>query len=368
MDITQLKGLLDYSPEEKQSAMNMGLLQAGLGILANNTDRNNPMQSIARGGMIGLQGYDSALQKSQAEKLKQLQTYDLLNKYKRQQEQEIALSKAPQNVRDAVAMGVPVGDVWKHLNPELKPQLVSVADPKEPLRTVSKWVVPGQTDGVVVGAGTMPEILDSRVQEARQKISAAGAPTTKVLMPPMETEQQKKLGAGFGEMRNELNNSAMQAPKRLADIDRMEQLLQGVEGGKLAPMGADIASAANSLGLKIDPKLGNKQASESLAIEMAMSYRQPGTGPMTDKDFENFQKIVPNLSKTAEGRAQIMATMRAKINRDREVARMARDYAKKNNGNLDEGFFDVVGDYYAKNPIFKPTSDAPPAGAVRRIK
>ena len=152
----------------------------------------------------------------------------------------------------------------------------------------------------------------------------------------MESEQQKALGKGWGEIRNSLNNAAMLAPKSLASIDRMEQLLTGVEGGKLAPLGADIASAANSLGFKVDPELGNKQAAQALAIEMAMGYREPGTGPMTDKDFENFQKMVPDLSKTAEGRAQIMKTMRAKINRDREVAKMARSYAQRNKGNLDD--------------------------------
>jgi hypothetical protein len=46
-----MAGLLDLTDEDKQSALNMGLLQAGLGILAHNTDRTNPMPALGLGGM-----------------------------------------------------------------------------------------------------------------------------------------------------------------------------------------------------------------------------------------------------------------------------------------------------------------------------
>lgn len=72
MNITDLVGLLGPSPEDKQSALNMGLLQAGLGILARNTDRNNPLPAIAGGAMQGLQGYQGALKQARDTKLDDL--------------------------------------------------------------------------------------------------------------------------------------------------------------------------------------------------------------------------------------------------------------------------------------------------------
>lgn len=181
-------------------------------------------------------------------------------------------------------------------------------------------------------------------------------------------KQQEKYGAGLGEIQTEIQRAGFVAPTQLAKLARMEQLLQGVEGGKLAPAGLDIASAAQSLGIKLDPKLGNKEAAQALAIEMATAMRQPGTGAFTDKDFENFMNSVPGLSKTAEGRAQITATLRAKANRDLELSKMARDYVKQR-GSLDEGFFDMASQFMAENPVVPQAPQGSTGGlTIRRVR
>lgn len=173
-----------------------------------------------------------------------------------------------------------------------------------------------------------------------------------------ESEQSKAYGKQLGEIRGAINQAGFDAPGKLARLDRMEQLLQGIDGGAAAPALADVASFAQSMGIKIDPKLGNKQAAEALAREMAGTLRQPGTGPMTDKDFENFLKQVPSLSKTAEGRAEITKTLRAAIQRDQTAAQFSRQYANKNKGVIDDAFFDSMADFYAKNPVVTPKMPA----------
>jgi hypothetical protein len=182
----------------------------------------------------------------------------------------------------------------------------------------------------------------------------AGAAKTSVdarTIHTQEEEQSKVYGKSLGELRSNISTAAFNAPQTLAKFNRIEELLQGVDGGGLAPAGLQIATAANSIGLKLDPKLGNKEAAEALTRELASGLRQPGTGPQTDKDFENFMTQVPSLSKTAEGRKQIIATARAKLARDIEIGKLARDYAKKNNGVIDDGFLDIVSDYVAQNPV-----------------
>jgi hypothetical protein len=173
-----------------------------------------------------------------------------------------------------------------------------------------------------------------------------------------ESEQSKVYGKELGDIRATITKAGFEAPKRLAQLDRMDQLLAGIDGGAAAPALADIASAANSLGIKIDPKLGNKQAAEALSIEMALKMRPAGSGPMTDKDFENFLKSVPSLAKTAEGRAQISKTMRAAIQRDLEASKFAREYARQNNGVIDDAFFEQLAQFYAQNPVVTPAMPA----------
>ncbi len=174
-----------------------------------------------------------------------------------------------------------------------------------------------------------------------------------------ESEQSKKYGAGLGEIRTNITQAGFDAPAKLAQLSRLEQLLDGVDGGKAAPLLADVASVAQSFGIKLDPKMGVKQAAEAVAREMAGSFRKPGTGPMTDKDFDNFLRQVPDLSKSAEGRKQITQTMRAAVERDLRASQHARDYAKKNGGVIDDNYFDSLAQFYADNPVVKP---AMPAG------
>ncbi|MDO9131964.1 hypothetical protein [Hydrogenophaga sp.] len=173
-----------------------------------------------------------------------------------------------------------------------------------------------------------------------------------------ESEQSKVYGKQLGEIRGTITQAGIDAPKRMAQLDRMDELLTGVDGGRLSPAGAELASAANSLGIKIDPKLGNKQGAEALAIEMALKMRPPGSGPMTDKDFDNFLKTVPSLAKTSEGRKQISTTMRAALQRDMEAAKFSREYAKQNGGVIDDNYFDSLADFYNKNPVVTPQMPA----------
>jgi hypothetical protein len=167
-----------------------------------------------------------------------------------------------------------------------------------------------------------------------------------------ETEWAKKRAGANADMMETINKTSFSAPLQIRKLERMEQLLNGVDGGKLAPTGLEIASAANSLGVKLDPKLGNKEAAQALSREIAAGFRQPGTGPMTDKDFDNFLLQVPDLSKTAAGRRQITATMKAAAARDIEVGKRARAYVKKN-GKLDDNFVEEISQFVAENPVVK---------------
>lgn len=383
-------GLLNFikTPEGQ------GLLSAAFGGLAG-ARRGQPLNSLGRAGLAGLQGYGGALDRQAQEAESAFQ-----KQFRTSQMEELQRKRATEQAQQAWRAGLPdvlkqaettygagdEGPTMQRGNPQALQQYMM--DPNSPFadRIMEQKLFPKAPDYLTVGKTVLrkdasgltpaykePEEVDMNklmipdgkggymvnkaFYDAKAGIAAAGKPSISVdarNYNTQETEQSKVYGKTLGELRGAVTSAGFEAPKRLAQIDRMEELLKGVDGGKFAPAGAEIASAAESLGIKLDPKLGNKQAAEALAVQMALTIRPAGSGPMTDKDFENFLKTVPGLSKTPEGRAQISRTMRAAIQRDVETAKFARDYAKQNGGVIDDNFMDAVSDFYIKNPVVTP--------------
>lgn len=171
-----------------------------------------------------------------------------------------------------------------------------------------------------------------------------------------EKAEAKKVGEGMGEMYVELQKAGSSAPSRLGKLDRMEQLMEGISTGKLSPAITQVSAVAESLGFKVDPKLGPKQALEALSNEIALGLRNPAggagmPGAMSDKDREFLTSMTPGLAKTTAGNKLIIQTARNLAKREQEVARLARQYRKKH-GSLDEGFYDELADYSASHPLF----------------
>lgn len=276
---------------------------------------------------------------------------------------------------DQVQMGIkPISALDAILagyDPEQAAQLQSLTAPKQP-RTVT--LKPGET---VFNQETGAPLFSAQEREtptelarltrelqslppnsplrgvyinAIQKATSHAPGTSVSVNTRQENEFSKDQGKQFSEMLSGINKAGFAAPAQLRKLERLEQLLNGVDGGKLSPVGLEVASALNSLGIKVDPKLGNKEAAEALSREIAGGFRQPGSGPMTDKDFENFLLQVPSLSKSAQGRKQITATMRAALNRDIELSRRAREYVRRN-GQLDNGYLDDAAQFIAENPV-----------------
>jgi hypothetical protein len=181
---------------------------------------------------------------------------------------------------------------------------------------------------------------------------------------PLVTIQQKQesaesaeVGQSFGKQFTALQNDAMESQGKLARLDRMEQLLQGVQTGRLTPTMTQIAAVADSLGVSIDKTLPAKQALEALSNEVALTLRNPAggagmPGALSDKDREFLVSMTPGLSKTPEGNQLIIDTARKLAKRSQDVAKMARAYRKKN-GHFDEGFLDELQEFADKNPLFE---------------
>ena len=177
-----------------------------------------------------------------------------------------------------------------------------------------------------------------------------------------ETEFGKALGKQQGEDYAGLMKSDMAASGTINKLSRLENLLASSgKTGKLTPPTMELKSVAESLGFKVDPSLPFQQAAQALSNEIALEMRNPSggagmPGALSDRDREFLQHMVPNLAKTAEGNKILIDTRKKIAQRDKEVAKLAREY-RKQTGRFDEGFYQVLGEYSEKNPLF-PQAEA----------
>jgi hypothetical protein len=172
-----------------------------------------------------------------------------------------------------------------------------------------------------------------------------------------ETAEAQKVGGEFGQQYADLQKAAILSTQNLSKLNRMEQLLSGIETGKLTPAMTQIQALGEALGFTVDPSLPAKQAFESLTHEIALSLRNPAggagmPGALSDKDLEFLNSMTPGLSKTHTGNTLILSTAKALHQRSQAVAKMAREYRKKR-GHFDEGFFDELQTYSDAHPLFE---------------
>lgn len=220
-----------------------------------------------------------------------------------------------------------------------------------------------------VGPDGQPR-MRSGVFDAKRRIAEAGAGKGATFV--QEKEEDKAVGKAFGEQYVKIQNAGLNSQSRIAKIDRMEQLLNGLETGKFTPMMTEVKAALESAGIKVDNKLGNAQAVEALSNELALQARNTSDGAgmpgaMSDADRVFLTKTVPGLAKTPAGNRLLIETHKRLAKRDAEVAKIARDYRKKN-GKLDEGFYDELHKLSESNPLFADLESSSSGYTIRRIR
>jgi hypothetical protein len=122
-------------------------------------------------------------------------------------------------------------------------------------------------------------------------------------------------------------DAGAQANAKIAGFKQIDRLLGNFEGGKLAPMGLDIASAANSIGFKMDPKMQNAQAADAISKQLVLSLSggSLGTG-FSNADRTFMEAQAPGLLQSAGGRRQIVSIGIATAQRQQDVAAKARQW------------------------------------------
>jgi hypothetical protein len=392
-------GLLDFL----KTAEGQGLLSLAAGGLAG-ARRGQPINSLGRAGLAGLAGYGNALdrqtqeaQVAQAQEFRNMQMRQMQQQEQQKQLNQEVFSRltSPQASEPRVSMnemGLPVVDqpsvqtpgkfdpmraVQMGMSPDAVANFQKIYESTQPKTEVYK---PG--DVVFQGGRQVMSIpkedsIPAAVKEYQFAVSQgyqgpfqqfeldkrrAGATRTMINMG-QEKEEAKVVGKEFGQQFSDIQKAGFTAQSTVNRYDRLGQLLEGVNTGKFSPLGLEVSKAAQAAGINIDPKLQNKEAAVALSNEIALQLRNPAggagmPGALSDKDREFLVSMVPGLGTTADGRKLMIETGKKIAKRDMDVAKLARDYRKKN-GTLDEGFYDVVNDFAQKNPLFEQKQSAP---------
>ena len=227
---------------------------------------------------------------------------------------------------------------------------VPATGPNSPPTYASRLsLLPGQG-----GAPAAPVGPQGAIPPARP---AAGMSPADTAAQAANAAQQLEISKNYGSIYNSLQNASMANPGKIAKVQRIGTLLGDFEGGKFSGTGLEIARGANSLGLKIDQKLPNKEAAQALTNEVALELRSTADGhgmpgAMSDADREFLKAMTPQMAQTAEGRKTIIESKVKVMQRENQVAEMARQYKKKY-GSLNEDFFTQLSGWSERNPMFK---------------
>lgn len=184
-----------------------------------------------------------------------------------------------------------------------------------------------------------------------------------VSQSPADKTYQDEAAKAAAEQYKQIQAAGFTAPNKIAKYQQLGQLLANHDGGRLSGAGMDLAQIGNSLGLKIDKNLPNKEAAQALTNELALALRNPSggegmPGAMSDADRQFLMSSVPNLSQSAEGRRQMVQMQTQVLQRQADVAKMARQWQQRY-GRLDaanpttgRSFFDNLQDWSGRNPLF----------------
>lgn len=187
-------------------------------------------------------------------------------------------------------------------------------------------------------------------------------------------QQQEKQGTFFGDTYADLQKKGMASNDSVAKYQRLSSLLDGIDTGKFTGTTLEIKKAAKAAGidLGVADNVGPLEAARALTSEMALMVRNPDSGmgmpgAMSDADRNFVVNMQPGIETTPEGRKLLIEAAVKMERRKQDIARLAREYK---NGQLDNGFFQIVQEYANANPLFqvadvpKPQPSAPtnPAG------
>jgi hypothetical protein len=183
-----------------------------------------------------------------------------------------------------------------------------------------------------------------------------------------ETEQSKVINKFYGDDFAEMQKVGRAAPVQIAEMRRLGSYLDGIKTGKLTPLISELQSIGESLGIKINTKLGPMQAAEALSNGLALKLRNPAEGAgmpgaLSNQDRNYLKQMVAGIGKSPDANKLMIEAAIKLAEREQVVARRARAYLKKH-GKMDGDFYDELEEWANKNHVFGEPEGAPESAAA----
>jgi len=168
-----------------------------------------------------------------------------------------------------------------------------------------------------------------------------------------ETAYRKERGSQLAKDYGRIQEDARKARSRIGQLRQIDSLLSNPD--VYTGTGAEAVNTLKRMGQTLfgmDFKgVADAEAARRVVDEMALSMTDQLPGPISNQELALLRSIPPNIGDTAEGRKLLVELTKAKEQRKIELARLARDYVREN-GRLDDGWFDVAARYAEQNPMF----------------
>lgn len=173
-----------------------------------------------------------------------------------------------------------------------------------------------------------------------------------------EKKFQEGLGQQFSERYGEIAKAGTGAQAKIERLNLLQNLLGRVYTGAGGETVKDIVKIGAALGFEgLGEAASAADAANSIINQMALSFRSTANGEgmpgaMSDADRQFLMSLPPGFEKTPEGNRVLIEFYKRTAMREKEIARMARAYRKKN-GRFDDDFEDEILTYNMNNPLFK---------------
>jgi hypothetical protein len=213
----------------------------------------------------------------------------------------------------------------------------------------------------------------------KAEMARAGRTTVTTNLPPQEKAFDVEMGKKLADAYTSIQKDAGAARGTINNLKAFSSLISNSKTGFLTPTLMKGSNVLASLGISIDPRLGDKQAADAISNQLALQIRNTTEGggmpgAMSDADREFLFNSVPNLTKTPDGNKKLTDALIKLHQRKIETSNMATQYIKRNRV-LDAGFYSEIQDYADKNPLFgkdnrpaSPTGQAVPSGLEAEMR
>lgn len=163
--------------------------------------------------------------------------------------------------------------------------------------------------------------------------------------------RKKEAELGVTEL-NKIANDSKAAGNQLNTISRLKTLNDKAFAGTGADFALGVGKIAKEFGVPVEGVSASTQF-KAIANELVLNKSQQMPGALSNADMEFLKETAPTLSQDREGRAKMLEYAEALAKREKEYAKQAQAF-KKRNGYFNRSEFQQEFDQYAEeNPLFE---------------